>query len=198
MEQAKNESICWLKITDYMQGWLQKALGGNVTVKGRRALSVQQLPGAQEVMMMGTEDDLPGRGSLGNAISSTWYNALEAGLSLDPSAMESQYGITRDTLQQYVPIVCPRYAVAKNGIVRSWTSDTYFGRQQSIELQKVLRNAFWRAVREFSVEYADAHKGKQYAQIDMIEDFCMENNIEDTYVDAIRREWQRRVKRNRS
>ena len=43
--------------------------------------------------------------------------------------------------------------------------------------------------------YAREHRGERYAQQDMIEDFCRETRTDDIHVPAIRREWQRRVKR---
>lgn len=198
MDQSNKMPICWLRVTDYMQGWLRTECGGTLTVKGEPVLSVRYLPGMREVMMMETDDELPGVGAQANSMSDTWRNALEAGITIDAATMEKEYGVTREVLRQYLPIACPRKTVSKDGIIRPWTNDTCFGKKQTIELLKVLREAFWRAVGEFSERYAHEHQGEKYAQVEMIEAFCRETKTEDTYVEAMRREWQRRLKRVRS
>lgn len=195
MDQTNNTTICWLKITDYMRGWIRSTLGGTQTVKGQPVISVHYLPGASEIMMMPTVDVLPGNGKLGIAISATWRNALDAGIAIDAATIESEYGVTREILRQYMPIACPRRAVSKDGIIRPWTNDTCFGKKQAMELLRLLRDAFWSAVWEFSARYAEERPGEKYAQVEMIEAFCRLSRTDDLYIEAIRREWQRRVKR---
>ncbi len=59
----------------------------------------------------------------------------------------------------------------------------------------MLRQEFWKAVEEFDAEYKRKMNGERYPAVDMVEEFCLENETPDMYVDAIRREWQRRQKR---
>ena len=63
--------------------------------------------------------------------------------------------------------------------------------------RKLLREAFWKGVEDFDREYAAKHNGSKYAAVDMIEAFCVDTGTPDIHVDALRREWQRRVKRKR-
>lgn len=196
MEQSGN--ICWLRVTDYMQGWMRTALGGSMSVKGQPVLSVRLLDGVREVMMMPTNDEMPKGGVQDAAMSATWRNALEAGLALDPAVMEKEFGASRELLRQYVPIACPRKSVSKDGILRPWTNDTCLGKRQAIALTRLLRDEFWKAVERFSEEYAGEHQGEKYAQVEMIEAFCKATHTDDTHVEAMRREWQRRCKRGRS
>ena len=191
------EAICWLKVTDYMRGWMRKALGCGTKIGKEPLISMYQITGAKEVLETGTDEELPEHGTPGNAMSATWRCALEVGLEYDPATMECIYGVTEETLEQYLPIACPPTAMTVDGIMRTWTHDTCFGREQTIALQKLLREAFWAAVEQYSKQYAQEHAGKKYAQVEMIEAFCRETKTDDMYVEAMRREWQRRNKRIR-
>lgn len=192
------ETICWLKVTDYMRGWARCALGCGTKIGKEPLISLYQIMGAKEVLEIGTDDDLPDHGTPGNAMSATWRCALEVGLEYDPATMECIYGVTEETLEQYLPIACPPTAMTVNGISRAWTNDTCFGREQAMALQKLLREAFWTAVGQYSKQYAQEHRGEKYAQVEMIEAFCRETKTDDMYVEAMRREWQRRNKRSRN
>lgn len=192
------ETICWLKVTDYMRGWARCALGCGTKIGKEPLISLYQIMGAKEVLEIGTDDDLPDHGTPGNAMSATWRCALEVGLEYDPATMECIYGVTEETLEQYLPIACPPTAMTVNGISRAWTNDTCFGREQAMALQKLLREAFWTAVGQYSKQYAKEHRGEKYAQVEMIEAFCRETKTDDMYVEAMRREWQRRNKRSRN
>lgn len=192
------ETICWLKVTDYMRGWARCALGCGTKIGKEPLISLYQIMGAKEVLEIGTDDDLPDHGTPGNAMSATWRCALEVGLEYDPATMECIYGVTEETLEQYLPIACPPTAMTVNGISRAWTNDTCFGREQAMALQKLLREAFWTAVGQYSKQYVQEHRGEKYAQVEMIEAFCRETKTDDMYVEAMRREWQRRNKRSRN
>lgn len=192
------ETICWLKVTDYMRGWARCALGCGTKIGKEPLISLYQIMGAKEVLEIGTDDDLPDHGTPGNAMSATWRCALEVGLEYDPATMECIYGVTEEALEQYLPIACPPTAMTVNGISRAWTNDTCFGREQAMALQKLLREAFWTAVGQYSKQYAQEHRGEKYAQVEMIEAFCRETKTDDMYVEAMRREWQRRNKRSRN
>lgn len=197
-KQYKTPAICWLRITDFIQGWVQHELGGGAQVKDYRVVSIQHLPGARRVLRMETLYEPMGKGQIGNSISATWRNALDAGLKIDPTAMEQNYGATKDSLMQYQPIECPRLCMTRRGVLREWTLDVNFGSKQAKAVQRLLRDAFWKAVQDFSDRYASEHRDEKYAQIDMIEAFCHETNTPDLYADPMRREWQRRIKREGS
>lgn len=188
-------NICWLKITDYMRGWCRHTLGTRMRVHGEPVISVTRLPGAQEALAMEAVEELPA-GKPGNAISATWMNALQTGAALDPQAVQLEYGVSRDDLRQYLPIACPDNAFTDDGIIRPWTHDIAFGDKQSTAMQKVLRDAFWAALRQFSGRYQRQQHGRHYPQIQMIEAFCKSTRTDDIYAEAMRREWQRRLKRD--
>ena len=191
----KLPAITWLKMTDFTHGWLQYELGGALRIKDQLVLSVQHLPGAREVLRMETVEDLMDRQPVGNSMSATRKNCIDAGLDLDPTVVERMYGLTKDSLKLYVPIECPKMCLTKNGVLRPWTLDVNFGQRQATSLQRLLRQEFWKAVEEFDGRYAEKMDGKRYPAVNMIEDFCAETNTPDLYVEAMRREWQRRVKR---
>ncbi len=191
----KLPAIVWLKMTDYTHGWLQHELGGGARIKEQRVVCVQHLPGAREILRMETVEDMMERRPLGNALSATRKNCMEAGLEIDPSTMEKEYGVTREQLALFVPVECPKMCLTRRGVLRPWTLDVCFGKAQATSLQRLLRNEFWKAVEEFDREYAQMMNGEKYPAIDMIEEFCLKTETPDLYVEAIRREWQRRVKR---
>ena len=187
--------IAWLRITDYMHGWIQRELGCALRVGAQHVISVQHLPGAREILRMETEEDVMGGKVIVNSMSAALKNCIESGLQLDPDAILGQYGLTAGALKMFMPVECPRMCINKNGVLRPWTLEVNFGRQQSSALQKLLRETFWQAVGEFAEEYAREHEGEKYAQIDMIEAFCAETKTPDELAETMRREWQRRMKR---
>lgn len=191
------EPICWLKITDYMRGWARRALGGSKRVRNNPVIEVQNIEGVQAVLEMPADDELHSDVVPGNVICDTWHAALEVGLEMDAESVEKVFGVTRELFCQYLPVSCPPYAMYEDGTVHPWDSDTSFGQQQAASLLRLIREAFWQAVGVFSNAYQQAHKGERYAQVEMIEAFCKEYRTDDVYVEAMRREWQRRQKRCR-
>lgn len=191
----KLPAICWLKVTDFLHGWLQYELGGEVRVKNQRVVSVQHLDGVRAILRMETVDDMMEPALIKNAMSAARHDTIDAGITLDEDVTKRMYGIDRETLRLFTPIECPKMALTPNGVLRPWTNDTCFGKDQSKQMRDLLREAFWRAVGEFSKRYARERHGERYAQEDMIEAFCQETHTPDIHVPAIRREWQRRVKR---
>ena len=194
----KTPPVTWLKMTDYTHGWLQHALGGAARICDQRVLCIQHLPGIKPLLRMETAEDMMEKGPAGGAMSSTRRNCLLAGMDLDPSVIEREYGITAAQMELYVPVECPGMCMTRNGVLRPWTLDVCFGKEQATALQKLLRNEFWAAVGEYDREYAARMGGRHYPARDMIEEFCAETGTSDIYVDAIRREWQRRAKRAKS
>lgn len=188
-------AIVWLKMTDYMHGWLQWELGGEARVKDQRVVCVQHLPGARAILRMETVEDMMEKKPIGNVMSATRKNCMEAGLNIDEDVMAREYGVTREAMKLFVPVECPKMCLTKSGVLRPWTLDVCLGREQAAAMQRLLRNAFWQAVEEYDAKYARKMNGKKYPAVDMVEDFCMDTETPDLYVEAIRREWQRRVKR---
>ena len=194
----KAPPVVWLRMTDYMHGWLQHELGGAARIQDQRVVCVQHLPGAREILRMETFEDVMDHAPVGNAMSATRKNCLCAGLSIDSTVIEREYGLTSEGLSLYIPIECPRMCLTKSGVLRPWTLDVCFGKEQSTAMQRLLRHEFWKAVEDFDKEYAREHGDRKYPAIDMIEGFCAKTETPDLYIDAIRREWQRRVKRTRT
>ena len=200
--------VVWLKVTDYMHGWLQKELVGGTRIGGKRVVSLQHLDGARDVLRLETCNDVTGDGDGEEvemvpdvqelSMSMNRWSCIDAGLSLDPKAVERHYGIGREDLALFVPVECPRTCLTPDGVLRPWTSDRCFGRQQANELLKILRKAFWRGVADFDREYASRQDGDDYPAIDMIEAFCREMNTSDLHADALRREWMRQRKKVKS
>ena len=197
-KNQKLPSIVWLRITDYMHGWINYELAGSLTVKNQRVISVQHLPGAREVLRMETVEDMLQKEPIGNSMSDVRKNCMDAGLVLDPGFIERDYKLTKETMKLYMPIECPKMCLTPNGVLRPWTLYVNLGHRQASALQKLLRDEFWNAVAEFDREYAARLDGKKYPAIDMVEDFCARTKTPDLYVEAIRREWQRRVKRSKN
>lgn len=205
MSEKKNYRapvVTWLKVTDYMHGWLQRELSGGAKIGGKRVVCLQHLDGAHDVFRMETSDDMTGDDPKGtertgreNTLSATRWGCIDAGLTLDAGTVERLYGISREELALYVPIECPKVCLTPEGVLRPWTTDTCFGRQQTTAMQRLLREAFWQGVAAYDREYARRQEGRKYAAVDMIEAFCRDMETSDLYVDALRREWQRRAKR---
>ncbi len=195
--QYKTPAICWLKVTYFMQGWIQHELGGGVIVKDMKVASIQHLPGARRALRMETVYEPMGQGVIENSLSSTFRNALDAGMRIDQKTMEETFGATRESLLQFIPIECPRLCMTSGGVLRPWTLDVNFGSKQAAALQRILRDAFWQAVGEYAEGYAREHRGEKYAQMDMIEAFCKDTETPDVHAFAMRREWQRRVRREK-
>lgn len=165
---------------------------------------LQHLDGARDVLRMETSSDVtgydPSRPEQGpvsrdGTMSSTRWGCIDAGLTIDSKTVERLYGISREELALYLPIECPKVCLTPEGVLRPWTTDTCFGRQQTTALQRLLRETFWQGVAEYNREYARRQEGRKYAAVDMIEAFCREMGTSDLYVDALRREWQRQAKR---
>ena len=194
-KEYKMPAVAWLRVTDYMHGWLERELGCELRAHGQRVLSVQHLEGAREILRMQTVEDMMERKSLDIAVSATRRNCLDAGLAIDPDTMAQMWGTTKEALKQYMPIECPRMCLTRNGVLRPWTLDVCFGKDQARQLQKLLRAEFWKAVEAFDREYAEQEEGRKYPAKEMVEEFCAATGTPDMYVEAIRREWQRRVKR---
>lgn len=189
-------SIVWLKMPDYMHGWLQYELGCAVRIKDQRVVCVQHLPGAREILRMETVDDVElNPMKIGSSMSATRKNVLDAGLVLDASVIEREYGITPETMKMFVPIECPQLCLTPHGVLRLWTLDVNLGRHQANELQRLLRTTFWQAVEEHNADYARRMDGAKYPTIEMIEDFCRTTGTPDVYIEAIKREWNRRTAR---
>ena len=196
-KKYKLPSLCWLRVTDFLAGWIMYELGGGARVNGQRVVCVQHLDGARPLLRMETTNDTMEPCKISNAMSPTRYNCIVAGMKLSPDVVQDMYGIGKEDLKLFIPIECPRLTLTENGVLRPWNMDTCFSQKQASAIHRLLREAFWNAVGEFSEKYAAEHQGERYAQEDMIEAFCIETDTDDCHIPSIRREWQRRVKRER-
>lgn len=194
-KQQKMPPIVWLKITDYMHAWLQYELGGSLRIKDQRVVSVQHLDGARDILKMESEEDAVGKAQACNSMSATLRNLIDTGLGIDDDAIIKMYDVTADQIRLFVPIECPKNCVNCEGVVRPWTLTVNFSRRQARAMQELLRAEFWKAVGNFADEYARKHAGERYAQADMLEEFCMMTKTPDMYIEAMRREWQRRARK---
>ena len=193
----KLPAIVWLRVTDYMHVWLMNELGGELRIKDQRVVCVQHLSGARDILRMETMEETTAPKQVGSSISGTLKNCIDAGMELDPDTITEMYGVTREEVKLYIPIECPKMCLTKSGTLRPWTLQVNFGQKQATALQKLLRQEFWNAVEEYDKKYAEKMEGQQYYAIDMIEDFCLDTKTPDLYVEAMRREWQRRSKRSK-
>ena len=198
-KKFKTPVIAWLKVTDYLHGWLQSELAGQAMVKEQHVICVLHLAGVKELLKTETAADASANTSdVCYAMSATRHNCIEAGLRLDPEEIKNVFGITREQMQLYVPIECPPMYMNANGVLRPWTLDIGFSRDQANALLRILRQEFWQAVGRFDKEYAAKHRGTRYTAKEMIEAFCVATRTSDVYLDAMRREWQRRQKRTQT
>lgn len=185
--------IVWLKVTDYMHGWMQHELGGEARVGGLRVVSVQHLPGARDILKMEVVEDMMELKPCGNVLSDTRKNLYDNGLIIDADVMARDFGVTKELMQMMLPIECPKMCLTKHGVLRPWTNNICMGKEQAKLMSRLLREAFWAGVEEFDYYYAKK-AGDHYPAREMVEAFCEETETPDFYVDAIRREWQRRSK----
>lgn len=192
---ARVPAIAWLRVTDYMHGWMQKELSGNYKVKEQNVVCLQHLPGAKEVLRMETVEDMMARERIVNAMSATRKNCMDAGMEIDAEAMEQMFGMTREVMHLFVPVECPKMCMTHFGVLRPWTLNVCFGPRQATALQRLIRDEFWKAVAAFDRQFAAEQGGAHYPAKDMIEEFCIDTHTPDMYVDALRHEWQRRKRR---
>lgn len=204
--------VTWLRVAEFMHGGLEHFLGGELRIGGQRVICVQHLRGARDVLRMETYEDVTleplATASLGDAagaqrrpvpwdwaMSTTRHSVIASGLKLDASVVERLYGIGQERFRQYVPIECPKLCLTPGGLLRPWTNDVCFSEAQARALLELLREAFWQEVSEYAAAYAVRRDGEKYAVAEMVEDFCDDTGTSEIHIHAIRREWQRRVKR---
>ena len=186
--------IAWLKVTDYLHGWLQSELGAAAMVGEQRVVCVNHLEGVKKVMSMETtEGGTSTRPPL--ALSAQTYNCVATGLQIAYDETVGMYGINREELKLYVPVEVTKMCTTNKGVLRPWTLSTSFGHKQAGELLRLLREEFWKAVAQYDRQYAEKKQGRPYPAIDMIEAFCRDTQTSDIYAAPLRREWQRRQKR---
>jgi len=193
--QYKVPPVAWLRVTDYMHGWLQHELGGGARIGEQRVVCLQHLPGAMDALMMETADDTAEAGPVDKAMSATRRNVIAVGLESDPEVTAGLYGVTAELLGSFVPVECPPRCMTEHGVLREWTNDVGFGQRQAGALQQVIRAGFWRAVEAFNAEYARRVGGRDYPAIEMVEAWCRETGTNEVHSEAIKREWNRRVAR---
>ena len=200
MENRKKDVpiIAWLKVTDYLLEWLQNELGASTMVREKKVVCVQHLEGIKKIMKMESKDDTQIPEKIKLSASDMRFNCVAYAVKIDPVSAKEMYGITEDDLELFLPIECSPTRITETGLLRPWKLNAAFGHQQAAALLKLLRDEFWKAVAAFDREYAREKNGKHYPAKEMIEAFCTATHTSDLYVDALRREWQRRAKRSAS
>lgn len=194
--KQKMPAICWLKVTDYMHDWVRHELCGTLLVRNHPIVCLLHLKGVREIMRMKIYEDIElEAGEAENALSAQRYKMIRAGLDVSEQVTSQLYGISSEELQMYMPVECPPVCLTESGVLRPWTNDICFTHQQATQLQRLIRETFFKAVADFDARYAESLNGRYYPAVDMVEAFCSEMEINDMYVEAIRREWQRRQKR---
>ena len=190
-------AIVWLRVNEWMMGWMSYELGGKVMVNGRRVVCLQHLDGARDILRMETVDDMELSPDLPVelSLSASRYGLISAAMTLSPEAAERMYHLSLEQMQQFVPIEVPRVRLTEEGLLREWGGDAMLGDAQAKTLLRLLREAFWEDVERFARRYARQHEGEKYAQEDMIVAFCRLTKTSDLHIEAMRREWQRRCKR---
>ena len=190
-------TISWLRVNEWMRGWINYELGCKAMVCGQRVVCVTHIDGIRDVLRMETVADLeqPPDSPVGLSLSAQRYGMLQSAMALNPEFVERIYHIDREQLQQFVPIEVPRVRMTMDGLLREWDGDATLGDEQAKELLRLLRQAFWEDVEQFARRYAREHEGEKYAQEDMIAAFCRLTKTSDLHIEAMRREWQRRCKR---
>lgn len=199
MEKTNNiPVIVWLRVTDYMQAWLQRELGGETMVGEQHVISLQHLQGFKDTLKMETVKDTKLCQPVANSMSAMLHNCINTGLEIDPDTILKEYGMTRQVMEMFVPVEAPKLCMTKDGVLRPWALDVAMGREQAAAVQRLIRREFWQAVESYNKQYARQHHRKNYPAAEMIEAFCAETGTPDTYAEAMRREWQRRVKRSQT
>jgi hypothetical protein len=190
-------AIAWLRVTEFIRGWLDYEFGSKVMVNGRRVVCLHHLDGVRDILRMETVDDTELSPDLpvNLSLSASRYGVISAAMTLSPEATERMYNLSPEQMRQFVPIECPRLRLTHEGLLRPWSGDAMLGEQQAKALLRLLREAFWEDVEQFAMRYAREHEGEKYAQEDMIVAFCRMTKTSDLHIKDIRREWQRRCKR---
>ena len=190
-------AIVWLRVTEFLRGWLDYEFGSKAMVNGRRVVCLQHMDGVRDILRMETVEDMELSPDLPVelSLSASRYSLLQAAVTLSPEVAERIYHLSSEQLQQFVPIECPRLRLTQEGLLRPWGGDAMLGGAQAKALLRLLREAFWEDVEQFARRYAREHEGERYAQEDMIAAFCRMTKTSDLHIEAIRREWQRRCKR---
>jgi len=196
-KSTKMPAIVWLRVTEFIRGWLVFEFGSKVTVNGRRVVCLQHLDGVRDILRMETVDDMELSPDLPVelSLSAQRYGLISAAMALSPEATERMYHLPPEQLQQFVPIEVPRVRLTEEGLLRPWGGDAMLGDAQAKALLRLLRHYFWEGVERFARHYAREHEGEKYAQEDMIAAFCQMTRTSELHIEAIRREWQRRCKR---
>lgn len=182
-------AVAWLSITNYMHEWLFHEFGGAVRLNGKQVLSIAHLPGAKELLRMQTQDDVMNEVPTLWSLSAMRMDFLQAGVTLGVKG-DGGLEMSKEKLDTFVPVECPKMALTQNGVLRPWSRVTSFGQKQAFALIKMLRSEFWKTVADYEKQFKWP-AGTPRTTIAMIESFCQDTGTPDIYTDDLRREWQR-------
>jgi hypothetical protein len=196
--KKKTPIIIWLKVTDYMHGWLDYEYAGTLHVHGKPIITmfchdeIRDILKKEVIMLWNMEE------KMGNSVPSVQMAIFENALDINEEKCREVYGFTRELMNSYIPFECPRQCLTRYGVLRPWGINVNLKPKQAIAIQKFIRQEFWEAVAEFDEKYKKKMDGKKYPAVAMIEDFCRMTHTPDKYVEAIRREWQRQAKKKKT
>jgi len=193
MANYPTPAVAWLQTTKYLHDWLINEFGGNVRLHNKPVLTVTYLPGVKNILRMETLDDVTEKVDNKLSMSAMRMDCVTLGCSIGPKTMQELYGMTPELLDTYLPIECPRMALTKYGVLRPWSRNMTFGKQQASELLILLRNAFWDNVNEYYQALISEGNAPDTA-INLIRSYCEDKHISEVYIDDLRREWQRLLK----
>ena len=181
--------VAWLSLTSYMHEWLFREYGGDVRLYGKPVLSIAHIPDAKKLLRQQTQDDVMEDGQTRWSVSAMRMDFLQHGVELGIKGVGGME-LTREQLNLFLPIECPKMALTQNGVLRPWNRQTSFGQRQAFALTKLLRGAFWKTVADYERNFKWP-RGAEHTAIAMIESFCQDAGVPDIYAADLRREWQR-------
>lgn len=184
--------IAWLQITGYTHDWLCNELGGSITLYEKPVLSITHLQGARKILRMQTENDMTVKTENRCSLSAMMMDCLQLGCVVGPRTMSDTYNITKEQLNLYLPIECPRMALTEYGVLRPWDRTTAFSKNQANALLFFLRKIFWDAVKEHNDKLISVGQAPETA-IQLIESFVAETGTNEIWIPDLRREWQRQM-----
>jgi len=190
MNNRETPAVTWLYVTGYLHDWLFHEFGGTVKLHGRPVISIAHLKGARDILRMETLEDMMDRTASRWAMSAMLMDCVVLGIDIGPKTMKEKYGVTKEQLQCFVPIECPRMALTPYGMLRPWSRVTCFGHKQAQELVKLLRAAFWQAVADHKEKMIADGNAPETAS-ELVQSFSKDNGVGEVWQEDLRREWQR-------
>ena len=182
----------WVRFTPYMVEWLQREYGTGLVLSGKHVLELRPSGEIKRVLRTTVNEDLEMSINEPNTMSQFRYEMIHATVDLDPIYAEKRFGFTAEELGCFLPVHVPEYMLTADGILRPFSRYMQLRGRTAELVNNIAYQAFWQVVHEYSLTHTDCRNDKQ-----MLEDFCMDNEITDVYVDELRNLYQRMKRRGR-